>query len=261
LAVKPAKRTVIAPRQNAPVRRPRRPAEIVKRGKNDEVDAETICDAVARATMRFVPVKGAEQQFDVMLYRTRDYAARLMERGHEVTISGGGTIHGYRCKARRLSAISTSRSANWESRDEIECAKSRDFRPILAILGESGRAQEWLAAVNLPDTWVRADGVFPSIVDRALFERAGAIIDQRGNHYSDEELLSLLQVVLEEEGSLSGLIIDERDGMPSSSLYRHRFGSLLRAYSLIGYPKAIMLQKGVREPHKCPCFGGVARAQ
>ena len=89
--------------------------------------------------------------------------------------------------------------------------------------------------VNHPDTWVRADGVFPSIVDRSLFERARAIIDQRGSHYSDEELLSLLQVVLHEEGSLSGLIIDERDGMPSSSLYRHRFGSLLRAYSLIGY--------------------------
>jgi DNA invertase Pin-like site-specific DNA recombinase len=89
--------------------------------------------------------------------------------------------------------------------------------------------------VNHPDTWVRADGVFPSIVDRALFERARAIIHQRGNHYSDEELLSLLQVILHEEGSLSGLIIDEREGMPSSSLYRSRFGSLLRAYSLIGY--------------------------
>src|ERR1700726_417149 len=89
--------------------------------------------------------------------------------------------------------------------------------------------------VNQPDTWVRADGVFPSIVDRALFDRARLIIDQRGNHYSDEELLALLQAVLDEEGSLSGLIIDERDGMPSSSLYRHRFGSLLRAYSLIGY--------------------------
>jgi hypothetical protein len=79
--------------------------------------------------------------------------------------------------------------------------------------------------VNQPDTWVRADGVFPSIIDRALFERTRAIIDQRGNHFSDEELLSLLQAVLAEEGSLSGLIIDERDGMPSSSLYRHRFGS------------------------------------
>jgi DNA invertase Pin-like site-specific DNA recombinase len=89
--------------------------------------------------------------------------------------------------------------------------------------------------VNHRDTWVRADGAFVSIVDHALFERARAIIDQRGNRFSDEELLSLLQVVLEEEGSLSGLIIDERDGMPSSSTYRHRFGSLLRAYDLIGY--------------------------
>jgi DNA invertase Pin-like site-specific DNA recombinase len=89
--------------------------------------------------------------------------------------------------------------------------------------------------VNHPDTWVRADNVFPSIVDRALFERARAIIDQRCNHYSNEELLSLLQLVLDEEGALSGLIIDERDGLPSSTLYRSRFGSLLRAYSLIGY--------------------------
>jgi DNA invertase Pin-like site-specific DNA recombinase len=89
--------------------------------------------------------------------------------------------------------------------------------------------------VNNPETWVRANGVFPSIVDRALFERARTIIGQRGNHYSDDDLLSLLRGVLEEEGSLSGLIIDEREGMPSSSLYRHRFGSLLRAYGLIGY--------------------------
>src|ERR1700710_1684184 len=54
--------------------------------------------------------------------------------------------------------------------------------------------------VNQPETWVRADGVFPSIVDRSLFERAKTIVDQRGNHYSDEELLSLLRTVLEEEG-------------------------------------------------------------
>jgi hypothetical protein len=66
--------------------------------------------------------------------------------------------------------------------------------------------------VNQRDTWVRADGAFPSIVDRALFERARLIIDQRHNHYSDEELLTPLQAVLAEEGSLSGLIIDERDG-------------------------------------------------
>jgi transposase len=34
----------------------------VKRGKNDTADAEAICEAVTRPTMRFVPVKSAEQQ-------------------------------------------------------------------------------------------------------------------------------------------------------------------------------------------------------
>src|SRR5882724_10176109 len=34
----------------------------VKRGKNDAIDAEAICEAMSRPTMRFVPVKTAEQQ-------------------------------------------------------------------------------------------------------------------------------------------------------------------------------------------------------
>jgi len=89
--------------------------------------------------------------------------------------------------------------------------------------------------VNSRDTWVRAEGVYPSVVSRALFERARSIIDARSNHYSDEQLLSMLQAILREEGSLSGVVIDERADMPSSSAYRYRFGSLIRAYSLIGY--------------------------
>ena len=89
--------------------------------------------------------------------------------------------------------------------------------------------------VNSRESWVRAEGVYPSIIERALFDRARSIIDARSNHYSDEQLLPLLQTILKEEGSLSGLAIDERSDMPSSSAYRHRFGSLIRAYSLIGY--------------------------
>ncbi len=34
----------------------------VKRDKSDAVDAEAICEAVTRPTMRFVPVKSPEQQ-------------------------------------------------------------------------------------------------------------------------------------------------------------------------------------------------------
>ncbi len=43
----------------------------VKRNKNDAADAEAICEAVTRPTMRFVPIKGPEQQAVLMEHRTR----------------------------------------------------------------------------------------------------------------------------------------------------------------------------------------------
>lgn len=88
---------------------------------------------------------------------------------------------------------------------------------------------------NSRDMWVRRDGAFESIVDAALFQRARAIVDERSRFLSDQEMLSLLRSLLESRGALSGLVIDERDDMPSSSAYRHRFGSLIRAYALVGY--------------------------
>jgi transposase len=44
----------------------------VKRGKNDAIDAEAICEAMSRPTMRFVPVKTAEQQAALTMLRVRD---------------------------------------------------------------------------------------------------------------------------------------------------------------------------------------------
>lgn len=48
----------------------------VKRGKTDAADAEAICEAVTRPTMRFVPVKSAESQATLLLHRTRDFLVR-----------------------------------------------------------------------------------------------------------------------------------------------------------------------------------------
>jgi transposase len=44
----------------------------VKRGKNDAVDAEAICEAMSRPGMRFVPVKSEENQAALMLHKTRE---------------------------------------------------------------------------------------------------------------------------------------------------------------------------------------------
>ena len=48
----------------------------VKRNKNDAADAAAICEAVTRPTMRFVSVKGMEQQSVLMLHRTRELLVR-----------------------------------------------------------------------------------------------------------------------------------------------------------------------------------------
>ena len=87
---------------------------------------------------------------------------------------------------------------------------------------------------NGPELWVRAQGAFEALVERDLFEAAAAIIAERSRRLTDEDMLGSLRSLLEVHGRLSGVIIDETEG-PSSSAYRHRFGSLLRAYSLVGY--------------------------
>ena len=48
----------------------------IKRGKNDVVDAGAVCEAVSRPSMRFVPIKSAEQQSVLMLHRARDLLIR-----------------------------------------------------------------------------------------------------------------------------------------------------------------------------------------
>lgn len=48
----------------------------VKRGKNDAADAEAICEAVTRPTMRFVPIKSSERQALLMQHKTRDLLVR-----------------------------------------------------------------------------------------------------------------------------------------------------------------------------------------
>jgi transposase len=48
----------------------------VKRSKNDASDAEVICEAVDRPTMRYVWVKSAEQRSVLVLHRTRSILTR-----------------------------------------------------------------------------------------------------------------------------------------------------------------------------------------
>lgn len=85
------------------------------------------------------------------------------------------------------------------------------------------------------EDWIRADSVFDSIVDQSIFDQAQVIIQKRSQKLSDDEMLKLLRSIYETNGRLTGLIIDEANDSPSSSAFQSRFGSLLRAYTLVGY--------------------------
>ena len=61
------------------------------------------------------------------------------------------------------------------------------------------------------------------------------IILARAKRYTDEEMLEKFREILRNHGRISGVLIDEREDMPSSAAFRNRFGSLVRAYQLIGY--------------------------
>ncbi|MFP8416569.1 recombinase family protein [Enterobacter hormaechei] len=88
---------------------------------------------------------------------------------------------------------------------------------------------------NPQEQWVRCDGAWQPVVSIDKFETAKSIIESRAVQYSDNELLDKLRHLLKIRGRLSGIIIDEEELFPSSSIFRSRFGGLVRAYSLIGY--------------------------
>ena len=89
--------------------------------------------------------------------------------------------------------------------------------------------------VNPPEMWIRNTGAFEPIVSPDTFAQAQAIIQERSRRLTNEELVDQLRKLLERENYLSGLLIDETEGMASSSIYRSRFHGLIRAYQLIGY--------------------------
>ena len=88
---------------------------------------------------------------------------------------------------------------------------------------------------NPQEQWIRKDQAFEAIVPLDRFYTAQGIIRERSRKYSDEELLEQLKLLYQKHGFLSGLIINESENTPTTAVYSNRFGSLLRAYELIGF--------------------------
>lgn len=107
---------------------------------------------------------------------------------------------------------------------------------------------------NPKELWVRKDGAFEGLIDPQVFFTAQGIILARSRKLSDDEMLTKLRSVLDRHGRLSGFLIDDFEDMPSSAAFRHRFGSLISAYRLIGYTpevdyRFLEINRGLRRLH------------
>lgn len=92
-----------------------------------------------------------------------------------------------------------------------------------------------LRVINTPDMWIKKEHAFEAIVPSDVFFTAQGIIRARARRYTDDELIERLRQLYKNRGLLTSLIIDETDGMPSSSVYSFRFGGLIRAYERVGF--------------------------
>ena len=110
------------------------------------------------------------------------------------------------------------------------------------------------AKLNPENEWIRKEQAFEPIVDQGIFLAVQSIYKERNKKLTDDELLQGLRNLYTQQGRLSALIIDEADCLPPSSLFRTRFGGLLRAYRMIGYTperdyRYVAINQRLRELH------------
>ena len=90
--------------------------------------------------------------------------------------------------------------------------------------------------VNNPDhLWIRSPGVVPPVIDQDLFARAQKIMAERYISIPEDQMLRRLRLTLGRKGKLTTRIIKSAPGLPSVACYIKHFGSLRKAYALIGY--------------------------
>lgn len=90
--------------------------------------------------------------------------------------------------------------------------------------------------VKNPDhAWVRGSAAIEPIVDPGIFARAQKLLAERRVQIAEDEMLLRLRLTLRRRGKLNSRIINGTLGLNHVSSYVKHFGSLRKAYALIGY--------------------------
>lgn len=169
----------------------------------------------------------------VILVPGPTYEVQVVRDIYQELISEGLTVYGIATELKRKGVRYTGYS-NW------------DYQAVFGILTHPkyvgchvyGRTscRLYTPSVKVPKSdWILTHRAFEAVVNEATFLAAQRILIARTFNKSDEEVLDKLKSLLTREGRLSLQLIKNSPDVPSPSTYRLRFGSLRRAYELIGY--------------------------
>jgi DNA invertase Pin-like site-specific DNA recombinase len=155
---------------------------------------------------------------------------------YRMLTSGEVTVHGIATELNRR-GIPYTTDSGW------------DYQAVYGVLTHPkymgchvyGRTSSRLytPSIKVPKSnWILTRGAFAPVIDETTFLQAQQILSDRTFNKSDEELLDCLRALFRREGRLSFQLVKDSPCVPSPSTYRHRFGSLRRAYELIGYGRS-----------------------
>lgn len=126
------------------------------------------------------------------------------------------------------------RGKQWDQR----AIKTVLTHPKYAGVNQYGRfsAKLYTPKVENPRSqWTFAPQAFEPVVDPNIFKRAQEIIATFTWNKSDETVLGILKALLVKQGRLNMNLIEHTPEVPSVTTIRSRFGSISRAYELVGY--------------------------
>lgn len=152
---------------------------------------------------------------------------------YRMLVSEKRTVYAIACELNRTGVAYTGIS-KWD----YQAVYNVLTHPKYAGCNVFGRTSSRLytPTVKLPKSeWTFKNGAFEPIIDAVTFADAQKILEERTFNKTDEELLDGLRTLLASERRLTLTVIKHSPGVPSPSTYRNRFGSLRRAYDLIGY--------------------------
>jgi len=149
----------------------------VKRGKTDAADAEAICEAVSRPTMRFVAVKTPDQQAALMLHKTRDLLVRQRTmltnslRGHLAEFGVKAAIEALHAAQEQLPEI--ARSALHTIVDQLRELASRIEELEARILGWHRTSDVSRRLATIPGIGPSTASALAAAVPEATLFRSG----------------------------------------------------------------------------------------